>query len=178
MHQRIVVLGCSGSGKTTLARQLAAALDVPMLELDAVHWKPNWTSSTAEEMTPVIARHIAQPAWTVDGNYGKVRDMILSRADTIIWLDYSLGVVLWRVATRTFRRCWTGEELWAGNRENFWMQVATKDSIFVWVLGVWRKRRAEYPKLLPMQKARGKRVYRFRKPKETAKWLAAVTARV
>jgi adenylate kinase family enzyme len=43
---RVSILGTSGSGKTTLARRLAAALDLPHLELDAVFHQPGWTGST------------------------------------------------------------------------------------------------------------------------------------
>jgi len=36
---RIAVVGTSGSGKTTLARRLAAGLDLPFVELDAINWQ-------------------------------------------------------------------------------------------------------------------------------------------
>jgi dephospho-CoA kinase len=38
--QRISIVGNSGSGKTTVARQLAAILDVPHIELDAIFHQP------------------------------------------------------------------------------------------------------------------------------------------
>jgi adenylate kinase family enzyme len=41
--RRIHVVGTSGSGKTTLARQIAERLDIPHVELDALHWEPHWT---------------------------------------------------------------------------------------------------------------------------------------
>lgn len=41
--QRISIVGTSGSGKTTLARTLAQQLQFPHIELDALHWQPNWT---------------------------------------------------------------------------------------------------------------------------------------
>jgi gluconate kinase len=40
----------SGSGKTTFSRQLAAALDAPYIEMDALFWKPEWTESTDPEL--------------------------------------------------------------------------------------------------------------------------------
>lgn len=37
MARRIAVIGVSGNGKTTFARRLAAELNVPYTELDALH---------------------------------------------------------------------------------------------------------------------------------------------
>jgi adenylate kinase family enzyme len=41
-HPRILVVGSSCSGKTTFARALAGILGRPHIELDALHWGPNW----------------------------------------------------------------------------------------------------------------------------------------
>jgi ATP-dependent protease Clp ATPase subunit len=38
--ERILVVGRTGSGKTTLARELAAALHVPHVELDSLYFGP------------------------------------------------------------------------------------------------------------------------------------------
>lgn len=40
--RRVSVVGIPGAGKSTLTRRLAALLDVPRLELDALHYQPNW----------------------------------------------------------------------------------------------------------------------------------------
>jgi GTPase SAR1 family protein len=39
---RIVVVGTSGAGKTTLARRIAAQLQLPHIELDAINWQSEW----------------------------------------------------------------------------------------------------------------------------------------
>src|SRR5688500_9233547 len=108
--RRVVVLGSSGSGKSTLARQLATLLNVPHIELDALHWEPNWTSTPPDRMRAkiVAAMEAAPHGWTVCGHYSKVADSIWPHADTIIWLDYSLTTVMTRVIKRTWRRCQTG----------------------------------------------------------------------
>ena len=41
--RRVVVAGVSGSGKTTLARRVAARLDLPHTEIDALFHGPGWT---------------------------------------------------------------------------------------------------------------------------------------
>jgi adenylate kinase family enzyme len=39
--RRVNVKGTSGSGKTTFAQELARRLDVPFVELDALHHGPD-----------------------------------------------------------------------------------------------------------------------------------------
>src|SRR5688500_3597481 len=46
--KRIIVVGSSGSGKSTLGEQLAARLDVPFIELDALYWEPGWVEAERE----------------------------------------------------------------------------------------------------------------------------------
>jgi adenylate kinase family enzyme len=99
---RISVIGTSGSGKTTLARELSDRLNIPHIELDALHWGPNWTPTPAEALRPRVAAAVAGESWTTCGNYGAIRDVIWSRADTIIWLDYSMSTVLWQIIRKVF----------------------------------------------------------------------------
>jgi len=46
--KRINVKGTSGSGKSTFAAELARRLDLPYVELDALHHGPNWSEPTDE----------------------------------------------------------------------------------------------------------------------------------
>ena len=148
LGRRIVVVGTTGSGKTTLAGELAQRLEVPHVELDALHWEPNWAEAPIEIFRARVARAVSGEAWVTDGNYSVVRDIVWSRADTIVWLDYSLPTILYRLTRRTFRRIFTREELWNGNKERMWVQFLSRDSIFLWALKTYRKRRKEYPELL------------------------------
>ena len=146
--QRIAVVGTSGSGKTTTAHQLARKLEVPHIELDALHWGPDWTLAPLHVFRERVAEALRGGTWVVDGNYSKVRDIVWSRADTIVWLDYHLAVILWRLAGRTLRRAFRHEELWRGNRESLRRSLFSRDSILLWALRSYRRRRRDYPELL------------------------------
>jgi hypothetical protein len=113
--------------------------------------------------------------WVACGHYSQVRDLLWPAADTIIWLDYPLTVVLPRVVARTFHRCLSGEELWNGNRERFWIQLTSRDSILLWVLTSYRRRKYQYPRLLGAERELGKRVLRFTDPARLDRWLASIT---
>ena len=69
---RIVVVGTSGAGKTTLARRIAASLELPHIELDAINWQSGWrdlTQHDPEEFVRRVDEAIEAEAWVVDGNY-------------------------------------------------------------------------------------------------------------
>ncbi len=171
-RRRIVVIGTTGSGKTTLARQLAERLGVPHVELDTLHWEPNWTMAPLETFRERVAQALQGEAWVVDGNYSKVRDIVWSRADMIIWLDYPFRVILARLIRRTLRRLITREELWNGNRERWREQFFSRESLFLWMLRTYRRRRREYPELLQQPEYAHLSVVRLRSPREAERWLS------
>src|ERR671937_2952145 len=99
MPPKIVVIGTSGSGKTTVARELARRLGVPHVELDALYHGPGWAETPPEEFRRRVAAAMDGDGWVVDGNYeSKLGDLVLRRADTVVWLDLPLRVALTRVS--------------------------------------------------------------------------------
>jgi adenylate kinase family enzyme len=173
--QKVVIIGTSGSGKTTLAKQLAAKLGVPHVEIDALHWEKNWTSPPGEILRERVSRALSGDRWVVDGNYTLVRDIMWGQCDTIIWLDYSFPLTLWRVTKRTVRRVFGRKELWNGNRETFKKSFLSKESIILWVVTTHKRRRREFPVLLAKPEYAAKIKLRFNSPKATAKWLDKIT---
>lgn len=142
--QRLVVIGTSCSGKTTFARQLAQALGVTHIELDAIHWKPNWCPRPLEEFRALVEQAIAGENWVIDGNYSEVRDMVWNRATHIIWLNYPFLFVFARAIRRAVRRIVLKEVLFSGNRETWRLLFLSRDSILWWVVKTYRRRRREY----------------------------------
>jgi adenylate kinase family enzyme len=139
------VVGTSGSGKSTLASQLADILGVPHLELDAIHHQPDWEPLPTDEFRRVVAARAAAGGWVIDGNYGRVRDLVWARADTVVWLDPPKRTVMRRVVWRTLRRVALRRELWNGNRER-WQNFFTwnpEQSVISWA---WHKHAADRAK--------------------------------
>jgi len=140
--KRFNVIGTSGSGKSTFAKNLAASLDLKHIELDAFRHEPNWREAPDEIFRERVAEAVTAERWIVDGNYGIARDLVWPRAEVIIWLDYSFPRVFWQVFTRTIRRSVKREVLWNGNRESLWKAFCTRESILLWVLQTyWKKKR-------------------------------------
>lgn len=173
LGRRIVVIGTTGSGKTTLAEQLSQGLGCPHIEMDALHWEPDWGEAPTEVFRERVRQAVMAERWVMDGNYGVVRDIAWPAADTVVWLDYSLLVVMWRLLRRTLRRVFLREELWNGNRERFSTQFLTRDSLFLWALKTYRRRRREYTELLRRPGYAHLKLIHLHSPHETARWLSA-----
>ena len=134
--RKVAVIGtASGTGKTTVGRALADRLGVPFVELDALHHGPDWTEATSDELRARVEPIVDTDAWVIDGAYrGKLGDLVLERADVIVWLDLPLRVWLPRLLRRTARRTVTREELWNGNREELRYVLHPTNSVVLYAL--------------------------------------------
>jgi adenylate kinase family enzyme len=168
--QRIAIIGTSGSGKTTLAHQVAQQLGIPHIELDALHWEPNWVEAPLEIFQTRVTATLSGDRWVIDGNYSKVRNIIWSRADTVVWLDYSFPVVLRRILRRTIWRVTTRQELWNGNREGL-RETFSRDSIILWMLRTHWKHRESYPLLFQQPEYTHLKIVRLSSPQKAQQWL-------
>lgn len=174
--KRIAVVGVTGSGKTTMAGNLARALDISHIELDALHWGAGWTEVPWDVFRNELVKALKSPGWVTDGNYSQVRDIIWKEADTIVWLDYSFFTCLWRLTRRTVRRVASKEELWNSNRESFRIQFLSKDSLFLWQINTYPRRRREYSLLLAQPEFSHLKLIRLRTPRQADAWLASIDA--
>ncbi|MFN2472131.1 MAG: adenylate kinase [Gaiellaceae bacterium] len=145
--KRVAVIGsASGNGKTTFGRELAARLDVPFVELDALNHGPNWTEATPEELRAKVEPTVAQEGWVIDGGYrSKLGDLVLGSADTVVWLDLPIRVWLPRLLRRTLRRIRGHEKLWNDNKESFRTAFWGRESLFGFALRMHFARRRRYP---------------------------------
>lgn len=169
---RISIVGASCTGKTTLGHQLAERLDGRAIDLDELNWEPGWQTAAPEVFVGRLESALEAPRWVTSGNYSGVQDKYLALADTVIWLDYSLPVIMSRAMRRTLRRVIRGELCCNGNRET-WRGVFSRDSIFLWVLKTYRKRRKSASELHAAG-ASHFQMLRFQSPREAARWLETV----
>ncbi|HEX6030890.1 MAG TPA: AAA family ATPase [Tepidiformaceae bacterium] len=145
---RILVVGSSCSGKTTVAAHLADRFGLDFVELDALSWKPGWVSASDEEFREKLAAATAGDCWVVAGAYHRFTYPVLwPRAETIIWLDFPLRVLTWRLLRRSWRRWRSKELLWGTNTERFWPQLKIwnkQDSLVAFTWGAHRGKNERY----------------------------------
>ncbi|MDH3943781.1 MAG: adenylate kinase [Anaerolineae bacterium] len=145
--RRINVVGTSGSGKSSTAQRIAATLGYPHVEIDALFWQPDWEGRPDDEFFPMVTQAASGDRWVIDGNYSRVRPIVWARADTVVWLDYPLWVIMLQLLHRTITRSLTKQTLWSGNRESIAKAFFSRDSILLWALQTYRRRRQQYPLL-------------------------------
>jgi adenylate kinase family enzyme len=161
---RIAITGASGNGKTTLARAVAERAGLRFVEIDALnHIGPNWTEATPEELREKVEQALSGDGWVTDATYrNKLRGLVQARADTIVWLDLPLRIVLWRLLRRTHRRIRDRTVLWGGNVESSWPD-AIRFLIWPAVRSHFRNRREPF--------LREANVVRLRSPAEVERWV-------
>jgi adenylate kinase family enzyme len=176
-RRRYSVVGTSGSGKTTLAADLARRLGIPHVELDALHWGPDWSHAPSEVMRERITAGLSGDAWVIDGNYSEFRDIVWGRANTVVWLDYRRARIMWRVIWRTLRRTVTREELWSGNRERFWTAFFSRESIILYAFQTYGIKRKQFPRDLAKPQYAHLELIRLQSPHAAQAWLDRITPR-
>jgi len=67
--QRVMITGGPRSGKSRLAQEIGARLGLPVLRLDAAHWRSGWVMRPADKLAPELDEWCACEAWVIDGNY-------------------------------------------------------------------------------------------------------------
>ena len=101
--KRVVVLGRGGAGKSTASVHLGQLTGLPVIELDALFWQPGLAATPTAEWCQVQHTLAAADAWIMDGDLGPYDVLAprLTRATTVVILDFSLFRCAWRVARRS-----------------------------------------------------------------------------
>ncbi len=98
--RRILVIGHPGAGKSTLASNLGMKTGLPVIHLDKEFWRRGWVQIPKNEWRQRTEILVNRDEWIIDGSYDRTLDIRLLRADTVIFLDFSRYLCLWRVSKR------------------------------------------------------------------------------
>ena len=168
---RLLIVGTVGAGKTELSKRLSDLLHMPHVELDAYRHGPDWTESPDDEFRAQLADALQGDSWIADGNYSVARDVVWPRGRTLVWLDYPITLVMWRLLRRTLRRSLQRQELWNGNRETLLRHFFSRQSLFLWALQSHWLRRKTIPSALAQPEHSHLELVHLRSPEETDRWL-------
>lgn len=175
--KRVSVVGSSCSGKSTFSTRLAETLGIAHVELDAIQWLPEWTTRDPVSFRQIALQHASTDAWVIDGNYILVRRDVWDRATSVVWLDLPYVRVLCRLIRRTLRRIASGEELWNGNRETWREAFFSRDSLFLWQLTTFARRRRRFREARSSPENSHLTFYVLRTPHQVEQFLRIIESR-
>lgn len=179
--RKVLITGLAGAGKTTLAGRLEAEIHVPWHSLDNLYYGPDL--EMASTFPSDIERITMSNMWIFDSGgpppesptLAAIRDLMWTRADTLVWLDYSRPVVLQRATARSLRRIITRERLWHGYRDTprRWLQA---DHPIRRAWASHRSRRAQIAARIENSSWAPLDVVRLSSPHEAEVWLRGTTS--
>lgn len=172
--KRIMIVGGPGSGKSTLARMLGERLNLPVFHMDQIHWKENWIERPLAEKLPMALAVEAHQSWIFEGGMSRTYESRAARAEVLIWLDFPVGLRLWRVTKRLFRNLGKAEgraDLPKGCVERIHPQT------LAFYRYIWTSRHPSHAKIAQLlMNVRGDlKVVHLRSPRHVRFWLLSLT---
>jgi adenylate kinase family enzyme len=165
--RKVLVIGSGGSGKTTLARRIAARLNIELIHLDSLYWRPGWVETPKAEWLKILEEIVERDTWIMDGNYSGTLELRIRACDSVIFLDMPRRICLWRVAKRLLLN-WnkTRPDMADNCRERF------NPGFMLWI---WGYRKRTRPKVLAMlRQSPGKNIVVLRSQREIEEFLAGL----
>lgn len=167
---KIIVLGSSCSGKTTLGKKLAAIKQAKPIDLDDLNWLPGWKNCSTEDLLKKIEKEIwGEDRWIISGNYRNTHPLTMPQATCVIWLDFPLRIILWRMVKRTLTRIITKEEVCNGNYETIYGAFLDEENLFSYTINTYKDRKKQF--LMLGEQYPHLEIIRLQSPKELTQFL-------
>ena len=101
--KRILIIGGNGSGKTTFSKKLSEKIGIPLIHLDSLYWKDNWTPALNDEFDYLLYQELAKERWILDGNMNRTFLKRLEYCDSVIYFDFSRLICICRAIKRIIK---------------------------------------------------------------------------
>lgn len=99
--------------------------------------------------------------------------MVLSRCDTLVWLDLPRWQVMATITMRTLWRAVTRERLWHENVER-WRNVFSSDSMIIWAWRTYSRRKQQYGALFKDPAHAHRARIRISTRRDVTRWLESL----
>jgi adenylate kinase family enzyme len=167
--KKILVIGSGGSGKSTVAIRLGKLLDIDVVHLDRLYWNPGWIETPRPEWHKIVQEILKRDSWIIDGNYSNTLALRIEACDTVVFLDRSRPLCLWRVLKR-----WA---LYRGRSRPDIAEGCPEQINLEFILWIWGYKKRTRPKVIGMlqKSSTTKNVVWLRSESEVREFLARTT---
>jgi adenylate kinase family enzyme len=100
---RIIIIGNCGSGKSTLALKIAQVTQYPLMQLDSIWHKTDYSKEAKINFKTEQKKFLQQTDCIIEGNYNSSIPLRLEQADLIIWLKINKVKAVYRIIKRSIR---------------------------------------------------------------------------
>ena len=166
--KKILVIGSGGAGKSTFAKRLGKILNIEVIHLDSLYWRPDWVETPKQEWKKRVEHLIAGDSWIMDGNYSGTLELRVEACDTVVFFDIARVTCLWRVIKRSVEyRNKIRPDMAEGCRERFDLEF---------IRWVWNYKKRTRPKIVRIlaENAHDKEVIWLRSGAEAERFLAGI----
>jgi len=166
--RRVLVIGSGGSGKSTVSAKLGELLNLEVNHLDKLYWRAGWVEPEADEWIKTITNLIDRDSWIIDGNYSGTLELRLQRCDTVVFLDLSRVLCMWRIVKRFF--------VYRGGTRPDVAEDCPESLNFEFVSWVWNYPRRSRPKVIKrlQEHAEGKQIFWLRTRSDVQRFLSQI----
>jgi adenylate kinase family enzyme len=163
--RKVLVIGSGGAGKSTFARRLGELLELEVIHLDSIYWSPGWVEMEKPEWQSKVEELLSRSAWIMDGNYSGTLAIRLEACDTVIFLDISRLVCLWRLLKRA--------ALYRDRRRPDMAEGCPEKLDWKFLRWVWGYPERIRPKIIDLLEKSTKQVIWLRSPAEVKRFFEA-----
>ncbi len=165
---KIVVVGMTAAGKSIFARALAHKINLPLVPVDSIMWKPGWTYIGDEETAQKLEEVSKSEQWIIEGYLvEEARSTVLGRSDKIVYLDYPPMVASWRYIKRWWKHRKHARPELEGSPERF---------SFKFLELAWTKGEVSYMEEILDKTEYENKILRLKSPKEARKFLETLAS--
>jgi len=166
--RRVLVIGSGGSGKSTVSAKLGELLNLEVNHLDKLYWRAGWVEPATDEWIKTITNLIERDSWIIDGNYSGTLELRLQRCDTVVFLDLSRVLCMWRIVKRFF--------VYRGGTRPDVAEDCPESLNFEFFSWVWNYPRRSRPKVIKrlQEHAEGKQIFWLRTRSDVQRFLSQI----
>lgn len=167
--RKIALFGPPATGKTTLARWLSVELGHPHTGLDDLLFTPDGPLPL-EEFRRQAEEITRRDEWIVEGNFSKLADVVWHRADVLVWLDFPLALIVYRIVRRSLHQLAGRDDSAQARRLTWSTAFFSRRSLLRTAIRKHRTNRPRYARQVSETADLGVEVVRLRSPRDVQHW--------